>query len=76
MRAWKMLAVVLASLALPGCISKEKPVQPAAAARLAQADPSVEQHASVAYLLDAHHETVGQIRVSAALRPQHKVECN
>ena len=75
MKAWKVLAVVLASLALPGCVSKEKPAQPVSV-RPAQDDPSAEQHTIVAHLLDAHHEAVGQMRVSAALRPQHKVECN
>lgn len=73
MKAWKVLAIVLTSLALPGCVSKEKPVQPAAAA---PGDPSAEQHAIVAHLLDAHQEAVGQIRVSAALRSQQKVACN
>ena len=66
MKAWKVLAVMSMALALPGCVSKEKPLEPAAA------DP----HTIVAHLLDAHHETVGQMRVSTALRPQHKVECN
>ena len=66
MKAWKALAVMMMALALPGCVSKEKSLEPAAA----------EEHAIVAQLLDAHHETVGQMRVSTALRPQHKVECN
>jgi hypothetical protein len=74
MKAWKVLAVVLASLAMPGCVSKEKPAQ--AAAQPAPGGPSPEQHAIVARLLDAHQETVEQMRVSSALRAQHKVECN
>ena len=67
MKAWKALAVMLVALALTGCVSKEKPPEPAAA---------TDQDTIVAHLLDAHHETVGQMRVSTALRPQNKVECN
>jgi hypothetical protein len=76
MKAWKLLAVVLASLAFQGCVSKEKPAQPAAAERPAERDPSAEQRAIVAHLLDAHQEAVGQMRVSIALRSQHNTECN
>ena len=74
MRAWKVLAVVLASLALAGCVSKEKPVQPAGAAQPAP-EPSADHRIIVAHLLDAHEEAVGQMRVSTALRAQHKAEC-
>lgn len=78
MKAWKVLAVVLTSLVLAGCVSKEKPLEPvgATAPRHAQGDAADEGLATVAYLLEAHHETVGQMRVSAALRPQHRVDCN
>ena len=78
MKAWKVLAVVLTSFLLPGCVSKEKAMEPtgAAAPRHAQADGANEQLATVAHLLEAHHEAVGQIRVSAAMRPQTRVDCN
>jgi hypothetical protein len=78
MKAWKVLAVVLTSLAVTGCVSKEKPLEPAGATapRHAQGEPADERLATVAHLLEAHHETVGQIRVSAALRPQQRVDCN
>jgi outer membrane murein-binding lipoprotein Lpp len=78
MKTWKALAVVLTSLVLPGCISKEKAMEPVSAAspRASQAEATEERLATVAYLLEAHHEAVGQIRVSAALRPQHRVDCN
>jgi outer membrane murein-binding lipoprotein Lpp len=78
MKAWKVLAVVLTSLLFPGCVSKEKAMEPVGAAspRQAQSDPAEERLVTVAHLLEAHHEAVGQIRVSAALRPQHRVDCN
>lgn len=78
MKAWKVLAVVLTSLVVAGCVSKEKPLEPAgtAAPRHAQGDAADERLATVAHLLEAHHETVGQMRVSVALRPQQPVDCN
>ena len=79
MKAWKVLAVVLTSLLLPGCVSKEKAMEPtgATAPHHAQADAANEQQlATVAHLLEAHNEAVGQIRVSAAMRPQTRVDCN
>ena len=77
MKAWKVLAVVLASAALSGCVSKEKPQEAAGARQPVEDNTAADQHAIiVAQLLDVHHEAVGQMRVSAALRPQPKVECN
>jgi hypothetical protein len=78
MKACKVLALVLTSLILPGCISKEKAVEPVGAAspRAGPGEATEERVATVAHLLEAHHEAVGQIRVSAAMRPQHRVDCN
>ena len=77
MKAWRVLAVVLTSLALTGCMSREKPLQASAgASRPAQEDPADERRAIVAQLLEAHHETVGQMRVSSAIRPHQPADCN
>jgi outer membrane murein-binding lipoprotein Lpp len=61
MKAWKVLAVVLTSLLLAGCVSKEKAMEPAGAAapRPVQGDAASEQLATVAHM-----------------RPQHRVDCN
>ncbi len=77
MKACKVLAVVLTSLMLPGCVSKDKAMEPAGAAstRDVWVDAADERLATVEHLLEAHHETVGQMRVSA-LRTERRVDCN
>lgn len=77
MKAARVLAAVLISLAMTGCLSSEMPLQSGAAVpRHAQPDAGGGTPTLVAQLLEAHHETVGQIRVSSALRPQQRIDCN
>jgi hypothetical protein len=75
MKASKVLAVVLTSLAFTGCISKEMAPQAGPVHPVAD-DPTEERRVVVAHLLEAHHETVGQMRVSSALQQQPPASCN
>lgn len=77
MKAAVVLAVMLMSVAVTGCVSREIPVQPTTdLPRPAGDSPAEEQRTIVAHLLEAHNETVDQMRVSAALRPQQQRNCN
>lgn len=77
MKASKVLAVVFTTLAFMGCVSREMAPQAGAVNPPATPnDPAEERRVIVAHLLEAHHETVGQMRVSSALRHQPTVSCN
>jgi len=77
MKAASVLAAVLISLTMTGCMFKDQPTRDeAAASRPAPESPAEETRVLVAQLLDAHNEAVGQIRVSSALRAQSQADCN
>jgi hypothetical protein len=72
-----VLAIMLAWLAMAGCVSRDVPERASTVpTRSVQEAPADEGRLIVADLLEAHHEAVGQMRVSAALRPQLHANCN
>ena len=77
MKASKVLAVVFTTLAFTGCVSREMAQQAGATSPpVTPSDSTEERRVIVAHLLEAHHETVGQMRVSSALSHQPTVSCN
>jgi hypothetical protein len=77
MKTSQVLALVLISLTVTGCVSREIPLQQGADRSRPAQDVAADEQSAVAQLLEAHHETVGQMRVTAvALRPQQQVDCN
>lgn len=76
MKASQVLAIVLTSLAVTGCVPHERPLMTGSASAGATRDETpVESRAIVAHLVDIHNETVGQMRVSAA-PVQPRLDCN
>lgn len=78
MKAARVLAAVLTALSMTGCLSQEKPSRSEGTSpRPASEQPAEESQRLVSVLLEAHHETVGQMRVSSSTLHAHpRIDCN